>query len=333
MKNILKKLLTVLALSLCTFVVSAGNQGAANGKPFVEINGQIAEVIDAIDDHIADYDATVRRIDALELDFQGQIDALSGEIAVLDAEAELLRTDITTASDLATQNGTDIAGLTARLAEIDSAIAALEADTTGADNAAAITALEAEDLVIREEIATSSTGLLATVDNLLTNYATADMLNIAVQDLQNQIDTKQDDIIGNCGSGAIKVVNDNGTVQCNFYNPAGDLVRYFRTSSYQDLDRTSYQQSYTYNCGLWSTCTGYRTVITSYGDKNVLVSCASGYQIAGGGFRYWDGNSNLVQVTANHFNGNGWYASFNQTATSNTNGHYGYVYANCLRVN
>ncbi len=323
-----------VALSSTAFAASTTNGGKTpNGKPFVEINGQIAEVIADLDDHIADYDAIVARIDALELDFQGQIDAINAEIVIMNAAAQVLRDDIAATSDLATQNGVDIAGLSTRLGEIEGEIDTLQNDT--GDNASAIAALEAEDLAIRTEIAASADGLLATVDNLLTNYATADMLNVAVQDLQNQIDNKQDDITGTCGSGAIRTVNDNGTVQCNYYNDAGDLVNYTAYSPYLDLDRTSVYHDHTYSCGIFgsSTCGYTETHVTSYGDRSYTLNCASGYTASGGGFYYWGGNNRSVDVRNSRPNGNGWYIYFDQTATSNTSGHYGYVYAQCLKVN
>ena len=335
--RISKKLLTIavaITLSSTAFAASTTNKGSnPNGKPFVEINGQISEVISSIEAHQAEYEAVLARVDAIEaLDFQGQINAINAEITTLNNTAVSLQAQVSDLSVIATTNGQDIEAMMLRLGAIDDEIVALK--TTTGDNTLAIADLEAEQLTIKESIALNAAGLLATIDDLENNYATIDLLNARTAELEQEIALKQDDISGSCTtSGGVSAVADDGTLICNYTNSAGVLYRTTANSSYIDLDSYSYQQSYTYYCGGWysSYCTGYRTVYVN-GSKSARATCPAGYTIAGGGHSYYDQNAGTVRVRTSIPSGNGWSVYYQQLGSS-TSGHYGYVYANCLKAN
>ena len=95
-----------------TWAASSTDKGAnPNGKPFIEIAGQIVEVqndISALEDK---YNTVMDRIDALETDLQGQIDAINAEIDLLRIADAALQPDIDDLAAEADALGADVAFL------------------------------------------------------------------------------------------------------------------------------------------------------------------------------------------------------------------------------
>jgi len=88
MKNKNLRMAALLA-SICLFstvAFAAGNGSTPNGKPFIEIAGQIVEVQNDVNTLETAHQDLVDAVAALDLDLQGQINAINADIAALQAK-------------------------------------------------------------------------------------------------------------------------------------------------------------------------------------------------------------------------------------------------------
>lgn len=317
----------ILLMTLLPTSALAVNGATPNGRPFVEINGQIAEVKSDLSALEARYQDIITRIGALEGDLQGQIDALNSEVSALHARDALLAQQISQIANLATRNGYNIEFALAEINRLQSEIDAL--NQMGGDHAAAIAALEADLASLEADVAANAAGLLSTLAEVRQNSQLINRLQTDVHDLQIALAGKQNDIVNYCQSGYYAYgVADNGMLLCRQDQTSagvGSLGRAVISGS-MDIDNTEYQY-----CGIYigSTCVLWLTGVTP-GDGGGYVTCPEGYTVAGGGF--YTSHHNDIGVEYFYPYGNGWAAYFDNRSTSGTDGYWGVVYANCLII-
>jgi peptidoglycan hydrolase CwlO-like protein len=224
-RKITGSLIAITAVAvLCVGTVGAAGKGSnPNGKPFIELSGQIIEVegeISSLQDQI---DSLIGRVDSVE----GEVDALG--TAITDLEAQ----NVTLAAQITANTG-DVLSLEAQIVVLHDANSDLQAqiDSNGDYDGALqgqIDSNDAEITVLATSIDTMQHSLQTSIDN------NADLIAIMKDNivaLQTQIDMKQNVINGLCPDGsAIQEVLSGGSVVCESVSGGGAGTTY-RVSKY-----------------------------------------------------------------------------------------------------
>lgn len=283
-----------ILFSTATFAASGTNKGTnPNGKPFIEIAGQIIEIEGAISSLQDQIDSLIGRVDSIE----AEQTALQNAIANLqDTSADLQAQIDANALDIDSMQ-TQIDNLTVENADLQNQIDQL-GDTDGSlqaqidSNNTTITALQQSI----EELST----LQGQIDN---NSALIAVMQNEIDALQYGIDMKQNIINGKCWNGyAIREILPDGSVICE-YDDVGTIGQ---LSAYQTYKSVSVQP-------------GFSTTVTAY--------CTSGYRPMSAGHYGYEMN-NYFSYT-NPFSGGYATASFKNSGSYTKTG---YVYAICAKV-
>lgn len=318
----------IFALTVLFPLTVFGAGGATpNGRPFVEINGQIAEVKSDVSALEVKYQEIMFRVNALEGNLQGQIDALNSEISSLKDKNTLFAQQITDLVVLAATQGYDIQFALSEIDRLQTAIDALE--SAGGDQAAAIAALESGLAAVKDDVAANAAGLLGVIADAQVNSNLLTKLQSDVSDLQTALAKKQQDIGTSCQSGYYAYgVADNGSLLCRQDQTSEGVGALSRTTVYSYVDIDNIQETHC-EVEVLGICLVEHT-ITYFGDRYADVFCPEGYTVAGGGFDTSIHDDIAVETSVPY--GNGWSVYFDNRASGGTADHWGAVFATCLKV-
>jgi len=261
-----------------------------NGKPFIELQGQILEVqadVSALDEK---YEAIRTKVNNLDLNLQGQIDALNREITELrEADASLQSSLSTTILQLADQ-GTVIEGLIKDLGDVVSEILLLQ--ESNSDNSDAILALEQKQQEILGSLASLEPGLVAAMNDISENQALIWKLQSDVSSLE---ENKQNDIVGKCPeSASVNEVRDDGSLVCSIPDLNGTVSSYFVLGKLAKLTNSFEIEPH---CALRDPLFGLCIVVGTreswkFTYDYSLAICPTGSTLSGGGYKILDASYN-----------------------------------------
>jgi uncharacterized small protein (DUF1192 family) len=299
----------VLQILLVSPAISASKeQGSANGKPFQTLQDQI----DVVSGDLADAVAFL----------QQEIDDLKASQADQDTLIALLQSALIQLELRVLQNETDIAALEAwnllqdqLLAALDSRLGDLEARVTV--NEGDIAAIILADQV-QQQLIQANTQQINLINQLIVlNAGDIDALELRaanletdVANLQSDLNSKQDRVLGVCSAGSsIRQIFANGSVSCELDNVSagvGVLVATVRSSSINIPSSIILRQS-----------------------RARSVNCPSSHRVSGGGHDITSGNLGVGHIDRSRPSGNGWVV----TAIADSAGSSILrPYAQCLRV-
>lgn len=190
------------------------NKGAnPNGKPFVELGGQIVEVEGEISDLQDQIDALVGRVDTVE----GLQTAMATAITNLQAENVTLQNQIDA-------NAADVDSLEAQISALNSDILDLQAQIDANGDADGALQAQVDDLAgqvttLSLAIDTLEGNLQASIDN---NSALISDMQIQLDALEQELAEKQNRVNGLCADGsAIREILADGSVICQLASGGG----------------------------------------------------------------------------------------------------------------
>lgn len=253
MKRLLFTVTLLAAVGLClTTVARAAGKGAnPNGKPFVELQGQIIEVEGEVASLHDQMDSIVAKVETLE----DRVGANEQAIADLTAASMTLQVQIDANADDITSLEADIAALQAQNDDLQ---AQIEANSGNIDD-------------LRGQIAYNQ-GLIAALQQSISDLGTSlqdqiDNNDLLIQSLQSEIvliqgllALKQALITQSCSEGyAIREVLEDGTVVC------------------EDVSGSGAATLQTHLASAWESI--------HHGQcESVRARCPDGWTVTGGGF-------------------------------------------------
>ena len=261
MKKILNLVLISGLLALGTLPTYAGtNKGAnPNGKPFIEIAGQIVEIEGEISSLQDQVDSLVGRVDTIE-DAQAAMDTA---ISNLQAENLILQAAIDTNAADVNSLETQIFNLNAEIDDLQTQIDA-NGDADGAlqdlvdANAALVTTLSAS-------VDTLAGNLQASIDN---NSILIIMMQQEIEQIEASLSMYQLLVTGTCPIGqSIRKIQPSGGVVCEIDDVGGG------------------------GAGTISQSRVYQQTQVTNGRAISDAVCPVNYVLTGGGFAGWVGNS------------------------------------------
>lgn len=218
----------LIATSLSTGALTAGNGSTPKGKPFVAINGQIVEVNGAISNLQDQIDEIVVNVDTIE------------ERVTANEDAVLLLQGINADLQLLIDNNiSNIDDINTTVATLESDLLALQGDVE--NNADAITTYETLIASLQSAILDIENGLIALDADLQPqidhNTALIAAIEVEVDMLNAVLEQKQDIVDGVCPSGeqAISQVLADGSVVCTDINSSSESNQLYTYKLYQTV--------------------------------------------------------------------------------------------------
>jgi peptidoglycan hydrolase CwlO-like protein len=258
-------LLTILLL--CSNVHAGGKGGTPNGRPFIELEGQIIEVVGEMSTIQDQVDSLVEKVNTLE----ERIIANENAIVSIEDQNIALQVQIDNFA-------TDIASLQGQIDNLDAENLILQGQ---------IDANEGDIDTIQQQINTNN-GLIASLTQNINNVgsdlqAQIDNNILLITALETEIDIvnyilteKQTIISGSCIAGqSIRQVNPDGSTVCEIDNVVSDIV-------------TAQVNSY--------------NVVQPSEQLTVDLSCPDGYTVTSGGHTSWP----TVDIIGSRPDNDGW---------------------------
>lgn len=313
---------SALAFALATGALAQGksttNQGSTpNGKPFTEIQAQLAQVNQQIQ-------ALQTQIASVESGLQAQINSIYASIAGLQTQINTVQDATAALQAQVTANESAIAALQAAVASLQSELSAAQALIAG--NTGDIQALQVQVSSLQTLIGAHQSQIASLQQqNAQTNQFLANLAS------------------GTCQTGqAISDIGPNGIIQCSQAGGAGNLVSLTQYAYYPLQNGFN---SASLSCPAGYTLTGGGYSAPSYYESYQYVYYV-GYQFNywwnGGFYDYYTvpysyygyRNFSPVSVTASYpWTGSSSYQVQIQYLPQNYySGYSFYVYANCVKV-
>ncbi|WOH38066.1 hypothetical protein RI844_02175 [Thalassotalea fonticola] len=321
-----------LAALLSTTALAGNNGSGPNGKPFIELAGQIVEVQSDISTLEDEHDALVAQVNKLELDLQGQIEAISAEITTLKATDASLQASLQSKISALAEQGTAIDALISALTEVNSDLITLA--NTAEDNATAIESLETDKSAILDDIATLDGGISTAMAEIVDN---ATLIGMLEDDIAQLTENKQNDVQGSCPEGTSVVnVSDDGSLVCGDINSGGTIKTLTVISAERDYNnsvekiKTCVVPSPSGGCLEFTTETNYNLAAGP-----VFAECPEGYVVTGGGLQIRSAIEKLQafkqkpQLKKGLWN---WVVFFKNHARSNTKNTFASAVAQCSLI-
>lgn len=250
--RILKLVSVAFTLVLAANTFAAGKGSNPNGKPFIEIAGQIVEVEGEVSSLQDQVDSLVGRVDSLE----ARVTADETAITSLQDQNVVLQATIDAYADT-----TD--ALQLQINDIESTNVLLQGQIDAGDTLLQTQVDENQALITSLQMAINEVGdLQAQIDN---NASLISILESEVDQINEGLALKQTIISGNCPNDfAVQAINTDGSVVCTANTDAGGVipglksvwvVMYYdvekqATHTTQDFCPTGYIAS---GAGLWWT--------------------------------------------------------------------------------
>jgi uncharacterized coiled-coil protein SlyX len=289
--------LVLIATALLPGLVIAGNNTGAganpNGKPFIELSGQIIEVEGEISSLQDQMDSLVGQVDSLD----DRITANEAAIVALQAQNAAMQIEIT-------NNAENVMALNAEIVDLQADNAALQAQIDDLGDA---------DGALQDQINVNN-GLIVSLQQTVSDLGTSlqgqiDNNNALIVAFENELSIldaqKQDAPIETCAAGeVITQINPDGSVICGILSGSpGTLSTYFvRAFAFADgYGGTNDLNCYGIGGERGATCfvlpneTGRAVTQCNDGDVAVNAGFSSGYN-----FKVWLARieGNIARVSA-----------------------------------
>lgn len=208
MGNLYIALLAIFLVGIfTTSKVSAAKGNTPNGKPFIELNGQIIEVEGEISSLQDQMESLIGRVESIE----------DGLTAYSNAITELQNQN-TVLSEQILLNGGEINALQETVATIENELLLLKQELENlndTDETLLNLINEKESMItaLNQSISNLSTSLQSQIDN---NLNLIEMMQLQIEELETQISLKQNIITGSCAEGeSLLSIEEDGSVVCD----------------------------------------------------------------------------------------------------------------------
>jgi hypothetical protein len=289
--------LALVISALMVNIAFAGGKGSnPNGRPFVEIEGQIIEIEGEISTIQDQMDSIVGKVDSI----QAKIEA--NETAILKLQQQNLSLEAQVAA-----NGDDILSIRNQISSLHAENEDLEGQIN--DNAGDIQALRdqmdsnsALIVTLEQSLQLLEGDLQAQIDN---NNTLITALEQEVSEINFLLAEKQNIVDGNCPPGqSIRQINEDGSVVCEVDDSGAS--------------------------GISTTFVSQIGPVLPNAHGSASASCPPGYTISGGGFNKYPGlDIRSIRPQYLYSDGYSWtVVAFNNADYTK----YVYCYAQCIKL-
>jgi hypothetical protein len=249
----------------------AASGGSPNGKPFVEINGQIAEV----QGQIATLEQRMDNLLARVVLNESRLDGINAGIALLQAEtAELERwlTDVeaglTSVQDLVSNLEAEQAELQAELDEFGDLTGELSLE------------IEANSMLISSLEASTADDISGLLTLIMQNQETINHLTSAQRSLEEQVALKQNLLNGTCAEGLVFKGFEDGTLVCEQQANADLPIEILRIEKSREVATSGKTAQYEFQL---EAKDGNGRWVKKGENNNLILECPAGTSVVGGG--------------------------------------------------